>query len=295
VSGPEQVSIGGRPFTVARFKTYKAVLVGEVISRVSRGVMELLREASAFRTQFRAENTLQITRQMCTERAAQLRSSADTARARAVADGLEDGEQEQFLALAEQFEARAAGWERQLADMGDRDYIEMPQDPDENEVILAVFPKAFQMKSQLAELLALVITPDEELRGEWRNDTVHEKLRLSGEDLIENSEPEEIVELAVVAKRVVGDQLRPLAPKFRQLLDLRDQKTQAETPAPQPQPTPSPTPEPTPGSPAPQPPSPQPTSESPDSSMSSQVPTDGDSRTSFSESRGEPLVPSSAT
>jgi len=280
VSGDaKQVSIGGRPYTVARFSTYKALLVAEVVTKVTQEARELFKEAQDFRREYREENPLQITRQMCMERVAELESAETQCLAKAedapvdVAEDSEDLSRQDWIDRGHLMAARKESWKRQLDDMGDRAYVEMPQDPDDTEVILAVFPKAFQMKEQLIEVLALVVTPDADLEAEWHKDSVHTKLKKIGEDLIKNSEPEEIVELSLAAKEVVGDQFRPLVGKFRTLWEVTQ-----ETPQPEPPQTPQPTP----------PSQPPPTSSLPTSSTSSEEPTDGPSKSPSLESRGEP-------
>ncbi len=282
MSASKSVSIGGRPYTVARFKTYKAVLVGEVVSNVTKEVRQLFKEAQDFRREYREQNPLQITRQVCVERANELEAAAASSRERAEAAPVDPREGEEsrqdWLDQAKLLEARRASWQRQLEDMGERGYIEIPQDPADEEVILAVFPRAFLMKRELSELLALIVTPDSDLKAEWRQGSVHDKLRETGEQLIEDSEPEEIVELALAAKEIVGDQFRPLGGKLRTIWE------RSETPQPEPPQTPQP-----------QPPSqPPPTSSSPTSSTSSEEPTDGESRSPSLESRGEPALPSPA-
>jgi len=247
----DSVSIGGRPYTVARFRSYKAVLVGEILSTVTKEIRGLLKEAAAFRREYRAENALQITRQMCLERisdiearVAGLREQAADAPEQRDGDDDERATKAELEASARQGEARAQSWRRQLEDMGERTYVEMPQDPTEGELIVAVFPKAFAMRTQLSELLALLVTPDVELLDGWRKDTVRKMLRDKGDSLLAESEPAELVELAIVAKRVVGDQFRPLLPALRTLRGeepVTEQTAEPTTPATTtPDPTPSP-------------------------------------------------------
>jgi hypothetical protein len=279
----DSVNIGGQPYTVGRFKSYKAVLVGSILSSVTKEIRQLFKEAAQFRREYRADNPLQITRQMCLERISEFEAAAaeDRRQAAEAEEDPRDGKPSKadLEARARIFEARAASWQRQFDDMGERGFIEVPQDPSEEEVALAVFPAAFRMRQELTQLLALLVTPDSELRDGWREDTIMELLRSRGEKLLEDSEPEELVQLALVAKGVVGDQFRPLAPALAKLLSRVSETTEEqeqETTETEEETTSSTTS----------------TPESPTSSTGSPEPTGGTSSPSSLASPGAPLSPS---
>ena len=207
--------------------------MGQIVAKETTKVQDLFKDMAQFRKEYREQNKDQITRQLCRERIEGFRAAAKVARDLAL-KAPKKSEDEKIKAEHESdaaiFDARVTAWEQQLEDLGERDYIEFPKDPSQEEVILDAFPKAFEMYSELAQLLALITLPDADLLKGWRDQGVHKLLEDRGAKLLEESEPQEIVALAEAATDVIGDQLRPLRAVAQSLWSRWTNQPQEETP-----------------------------------------------------------------
>lgn len=217
----KKVTVGEREYSVAPFRTYKAIRAGVIVSRVTEQVQAILDHVGEFTRQYRTKHTVQITREMCATRAGELRAAA--ARLRALVPSApeeipeaEAGEEERRKTKAEleeeasSFDARAASWDQQLTELGERGHLELPQDPSFEEQLLAAVPKAFELVEQeLIQLFALAVIPNGDLKKARRGDGVDAALKEIGEELVDESDIEEMIALAVVVAETLEAQLRP--------------------------------------------------------------------------------------
>lgn len=302
---------------LAPFRAFKAFLAGRLISRVTGELDELAKADSAYIADYRRQNTVRIDRDMCLERIHDSRAGAETARRLVddapeeppeAEDGLRRKTQAELEADAAMFDERAARWQHQLDDLGDRPYIELPRDPSDEERILHAFKDAFEMEREVMQFLAIVAIPNAELKKSWRQDTVFELLDDRGAEILEVADLGEIVQLLVDALELAQEQLAPFREAVGKARRLFSRNGQAEATDPQETPLSPSTPTPS------QPPSETPpaetassptettdhpgpeasssvdsttTTSSPSSSDASPAPTDGDPGGSSSGSRGD--------
>lgn len=234
--GPRQVMVGGQARTLARFRSYKVTLALDIISGVSGQVRELLREVAEEKEKYAKANMVRITRTMCMERSSDLKQGAEQLRKQALTQEQEDRaadepeddakkrveEVEALRSQADSLDARAAQWERQLDDMGDKQHIEFPGQMSQDEEILVAVPKAMGLRQQFTQLIGLALIPDTELEQAWITDEVFGVIEKYGQQVLFECEVGEEIELIVAARTMLQDQMRPRKGALEQLRGLRN-------------------------------------------------------------------------
>lgn len=234
--GPRQVTVGGQARTLARFRSYKVTLALDIISGVSDQVRELLRRVDEEKEKYAQANKVRITRTMCMERSSELKQAAvrvrkqaddDEAKPRPADESEEDAREwvEEIEALRSQadvLDARAEGWERQLRDMGDEQFVEYPGTMSQDEQMLVAVPEAMKMRKQFTQLLGLAMIPDAALEQAWITDDVFTVVEKHGQEILFECEVGEEIELIVAAREMLQDQMRPRMGALEKLRELRN-------------------------------------------------------------------------
>jgi hypothetical protein len=194
----QQVIVGERTLPIPRFTGFKAKRAGAILARLGRASPELEELAATFRTRYRERNRLQITRAM----------------AKMPRFAREDGSP---LFSDEDF----AG----------RDYVEIPAEPDGNELLMALFPFVWEKaEPEVVQLLALVLIPNTELRQADLDDQVDDKLRSFGTELLHEGSVEELLEAILIAGDVLREQFRGKRERLGLLMSiLRGRQDSTET------------------------------------------------------------------
>ena len=215
-----EITVGGQPRTLARLRSYKVTLALDVLSDVTDQVRGLMKVVAEARERYAEENKVRITRAMCMDRAGEFRALADALQEQAA--NAEEFELVSRLEIeASQARRRAESWERQLDDMGDKDYVEFPDSMTEQEAMLVAIPEAMKMRRQFAQAIGLALIPDTELKGAWRSDTVGDTLFEYGMGLLEELEFGEEVALVAALYDLTQDQIRPHQAAFQKLRKVR--------------------------------------------------------------------------
>lgn len=230
-----EVMVGGRPRTLARFRSYKLTLALDVLSGVTDQLRDLFVAVATEREKYAKENPERITRQMCIDRASDLKRAAQVTSDRADAVEKEDRSADEdeekvkerdtdvrnLRAQAAHLNDRAATWERQLEDMGDKPFIEYPGKISDEEAALIGIPYAMKMRRQFVQLIGLALVPDEMLEQAWITDTVMDVLQEEGQKVLFLMEAGEEIELIVACKEMLQAQLRPRRGALAELRELR--------------------------------------------------------------------------
>jgi hypothetical protein len=216
-----KVTVGGNERVLARFRSYKVTLALDVLGGVTDQVRELLEKVAEARRTYARENPVRITRQLCMERASELKQLAEQTSREASAE--QDPEKLQDLeGQAHMLTARAEMYERQLADMGDKEFIEQPGIMPQDQEILVALPEALKMKKQFTQLIGLALIQDEDLQQGWIDDTVFDILLDKGQQFLFEMEVGEEVELIAAARNMLEEQLRPRKGALETIRGLRD-------------------------------------------------------------------------
>lgn len=216
MSNPTTVQIGGRQVTIPEFSGYRALEVAGTLAEISDGIPEIQNAIAEFRRRYERENV---------------------------------AEMERTFALF-QF-----GPER-LAGISDADWqangnmLRLPKSPETQEIVWAVFPKAYKLaRQEMLRLAALFEVSDAELE-EWdeANDVdLQAKLLERGRALAHESRGTELLELlfagAEHCQREFGDKIQEIGGRLGNVLRLfgwqpegpdqgDDQEPEEETPPP---------------------------------------------------------------
>lgn len=174
-----KVTIGEEDFALRPFKAYKALVFGELISRVGDEVRELMGELAMYDRDYRQTHMVRFTK------------------AQAIDRGWTIGEG----GIPESSFVTPEG--------GGEPYIDMPRKPSEEERLMFVFPRAFKVAgSEVTRALGLLVIPDNELRAVHRQgeEALNTALDNLGERILDG-EVGEIVELLAAAIDHLQDQL----------------------------------------------------------------------------------------
>jgi hypothetical protein len=264
--GTHTIEVGDRKYHVRRFKGYKAFRLGRLLSTLGEIGPELSKAANEFITEYRSQNVDTIER----------------------------------ATLEFRYPAEAAG----VSDEAWKEsggVIKLANEPSQAEIMAVVFPKAFDLAGEkIVELLAWVVADDAKLKekdlGENGEEEVQKYISELRRDLLFDAEVDQLLDLALAAKEVLGEQLGGKAEQARSLLALvgldnsseeepeseeseEDEPTEErEVASPEVKDEPKTSTPSTPGS--------HTTSQRPDSSTDSQPPTDGSEETSSTDQAG---------
>lgn len=223
------ITVGGNERRLLPFRSYKVALALDVLGGVGDQVLELLQTLDRERRRYAAENPQRLSRQVCIEQIQDYNRSAESMRERAAAEQ----NAEELLELenaAGMLEGRAQLYQRQLDDMGDKDYVEYPGTMSQEQEILTALPLALKMRKQFVQLLGLALIPDAELKDAWIKDEVWAVLEHSGQDALFEMEAGEEVELIAAVMEMFQAQIRPRQGALEKLRGLRAWWMQEEAP-----------------------------------------------------------------
>lgn len=166
------VKIGERQYEIQRFRGLKAILVMAALTRVTKEVPDILNDVSKA---YSARNTVVITEPM----------------------------------------SRLPRWEGFTKEDFDeaekssgRREIEIPAPIGGNEQMLQALPMLLeQARKEVVRLLAILITPNSDLKEADKNDTVEALLDKHYDELMYDADLEELAELLLVGQDVLMDQL----------------------------------------------------------------------------------------
>ena len=176
-----QVEIGDRSVTVGRFSTFKALHAGDLAADVLNEVPDLTERLSNFGIEYRAKNTVKLSRA-----AVELRYDAD-----------------QVEKISD--EAWVSG----------NGFLELPANPGTLDVAAFILPVAFKAaREKVLELMALVVASNSELREADESGRITEVLDEKKRWLL-HADLAEVVDLAVAAADVLGEQFEGKAGKLR--------------------------------------------------------------------------------
>jgi hypothetical protein len=239
MTGERQVTIGDTTYTIAAFSNRKVLIAGRMMRHLSETVSEINRRVAAFRTDYRERNRDVVTRQMAALPPWNELLDFMTPEAWDKADGA----------------------------------VELRRDPSVEEVIVEVFPLAFELaEEEVRRLLALVLIPNQELGAAALAGNASDKLDEYGVRILDDGTIGDMIDLVDQAVDVLREELEAKATKVGRIRRaLRREQTPATSPTPSPD-------------------QPEETStRKPESSTGSPAPTDGGTPTSSTVSPGERL------
>ena len=220
------VRVGGNERRLAPFRSYKVALALDILGGVGDQVLELLQTVEAERRRYAKDNPQRLTRQVCIEQIGEYGRSAETLRQQAATE-TSAKELVELEEAARALEGRARLYEQQLADMGDKDYVEYPGTMSQDQEILTALPLALKMRKQFVQLLGLALVADDELQDAWVTEDVFELLQRQGQALMFEMEAGEEVELIAVVLEMFQAQIRPRQGALDKLRALREWWMQA--------------------------------------------------------------------
>lgn len=167
-----EVRVGEQTYTLRPFRAFKAIIAGELISRVGDEIRELLSELARFDREYRQTNTVRFTKAQAMQRGWDLPADAFVTP--------DDGEP----------------------------YVDLPGVPSAEERLMFAFPRAFRLaREEVTKLLALIVISNDDLRNGDIAGDVEERLEKLGQELIHGGEVGEIVELLAATVDHVKGQL----------------------------------------------------------------------------------------
>jgi hypothetical protein len=182
-----QVTLGDRAYPVAAFSNRKVLIAGQMMRRLSTTVSEINRQIAVFRGEYRERNREVVTRQM-----------AAIPPWRDLLD---------FMTIED--------WEKTGGT------VELRRDPTDQEVIVEIFPVAFDLaEDEVKQLLALVIIPNQELGAAALAGNIAEKLGEYGDRILDDGTIGELIDLVDVAVDAIRQELDARAPQVGRLRAL---------------------------------------------------------------------------
>lgn len=201
----KEVTIGGSTRRIEPFSGRKVNRVLRLLKKLAREVPELLDKRAAFIRDYESRNYVELDRAQALLRygAPVAVQGPDGAFVRNDAGGLETV-QSPLLSMTEDAWARS-------------DHkLRLPRSPGIEEQAWALFPDVFDKAEETTvQLLALVLLSNADTKSYARDGSLDEKLAELGEDLLDDSMGDELLELAVVAGELVDDQLLSKARQLR--------------------------------------------------------------------------------
>lgn len=197
----DEVTIGDTIYKIPRVRGLKAALAGALIARVMREIPQLQKSVTEFRREYRRTNTMVLTPAM-----AKLPVYAS-------------------LGLAPE-------------DFTDG-VVELPEEPDQQTVLMNVFPDLWELADkEIRKFLAIIVIPNRELEEADDADQVQEVLAKWGKRLIREGDLDELLELLVVGRDVLREQMQRKSGRLGKLIaQLPFLQTLLSTPDPDPEPT----------------------------------------------------------
>lgn len=221
------VKVGDREVVIEPFKGYKGARAGRLFGRISRHWPEIVDKMADFRREYGEKHYRRITRAM-----AETRSLPE----QVTDDELTDVQRAAVQAVAD----RTAAMYRRLleGELKEKPHVDLPEVPSQAEQVAAVFGDVFEVaERELLELLALLITPNRDLKRAYKDggeEAVDALLKETGEDLLFDADLEDLVALAVEGYEVLGRQLDVKGAAMGKLMSLFNSggRTTSEQPQP---------------------------------------------------------------
>lgn len=161
-----QVQIGSSTHTLEEFIAFKAVYAGEIVAGASAQIQQLLAKVAQFNRDYRKENVVRITRGTAAMRGYEIPEAAWNA----------DG------------------------------YIELPDSPDQMEIIGFIFPEAFKLaRNEVLKLLALALISDNDLQEAEGGGQLDSALLDRGKRLLFQATLGQLINLTGVVTEMVQD------------------------------------------------------------------------------------------
>lgn len=190
-----EVRIGENTYVLKPFRAFKAIIAGELISRVGDEIRELLSELARFDREYRQTNVVRISKAQALQRGWDLPADAFVTP--------DDGEP----------------------------FVELPGMPSAEERLMFAFPRAFKLaREEVTKLLALIVITNDDLRNGDINGDVEERLEKLGQELIHGGEVGEIVELLAATVDHVREQLAQHGGAVGKLRDFLRRATNPTSP-----------------------------------------------------------------
>jgi hypothetical protein len=187
MSDERQVTLGATTYPIAPFSNRKVLIAGRMMRKLSTTVSEINRHIAEFRTEYRERNREVVTRQM----------------------------------------AAIPPWREILDFMTPEDWektggqVELRRDPTDQEVVVEVFPLAFDLaEDEVKQLLALVIIPNQELGAAALAGNQAEKLGEYGDRILDDGTIGEMIDLVDAATAAIREELDAKAPQVGRLRAL---------------------------------------------------------------------------
>lgn len=192
------VTIGGEPRTVERVSSAKAARMLAIVRAAGKTIPGILHKWGEFRSEYERTHSVELNRaQALAQYPPRPGLNEETGEPMRNADGSLLMVPGPLAALTE------ADWE------ASGNVYRIPESPSFAETVPAILPEVLELAEEhVYRLLALVLMPNREVAAEWRAGTIKDTLSDRAMDLLADSYPEELVELAVVAGELVDQQFR---------------------------------------------------------------------------------------
>lgn len=171
----QSVKVGDRTYNIAAFKGFKAVRVGRIIAQITKEAPAIVDRMGDFTREYEQKNVIRITRSMSVL--------------------------PRFKPLFDDMKMTPEEWE---ATGG---AVEIPQSPEPEMVMAAVFPLAFEFaEDRVVELLAWIAAPNSELKDADEAGEVDKYISDLSKRLLHEGDLEELLALAIAGAEVVREQ-----------------------------------------------------------------------------------------
>lgn len=168
------VTVGDQTYSVQKFTTFKVIEATSIVTSIMEEVPQLGEKIGAFSREYRETNSIKIPRS-----AAELRYT-----------------EEELSKITE------TAWE------ASNQHLEVPASPGGLDIAAHVFPDVFRVaREQLLRLVALVATPNSELRAADDEERVPELLNTKAKAL-RHEDAAELLDLLVAASEVLTEQFK---------------------------------------------------------------------------------------
>lgn len=212
-----EVRIGQQVVKLERLSSFKVVRGSKALSRITKLVSGLDEQIQKFVSSYREANTEVITRaQLMYRQAAEEAALVNRRRAELEADEQPEEEIERAL---ERYRHELSAHRLEIPDevwKSEDNKLELHRDPTPMQIGAVVLPHVIDSaEGEVLRLLALIVTPDEELRAAKRAGNLDEVLAQKADELLFDAEIEDLLELAAVATEVLSEKLRGKALRLR--------------------------------------------------------------------------------
>jgi hypothetical protein len=214
-----EVRIGDRTVRLESLSSFKVVRGGKALSRITRQVSGLDKQIQEFVASFRAANEEKVTRAVFEYRQGLEEAARIAAHREQVAAEHPEWDAREVEADLEAFKAALAlgrleisaeAWEKSGNE------VTLSRDPSPMQIGAFLLPQILDSaEEEVTKLLALIASPDNELRQAKSESRYEEYLDERAETLLFDAEIEQLLELAAVAGEVLTEKLQGKAQRLR--------------------------------------------------------------------------------